>query len=158
MDDVYDLCLSGSQDEELFGRAVAMSRSHLAVAGLRDAVHMLDRDTREEQILSGQSGSEFGKSVAMTGTHLAVGAPGYHTDTAEHAGGAVHVYAYDGSVEGDDDAIVLWSEQRVLYCGGDSGTSRCGSSVALSGVYLAMLATREVGNTGALPIFFLLTG
>jgi len=88
--------------------------------------------------------SQFGSSVAISEKYAVIGAPGENHEY--NSAGAVYVYRRDGD---------SWVEDGTLYSSKPETNGTFGNSVAVSGDYIIVCASKEVsdGKEGAIYVF-----
>jgi hypothetical protein len=88
--------------------------------------------------------SQFGGSVAISDKYAVIGAPGENHEF--NSAGAVYVYRRDGD---------SWVEDGTLYSSKPETNGTFGNSVAVSGDYIIVCASKEeLGNKeGAIYVF-----
>ena len=131
---------------DLFGRSVAMSNTHVVVGapydnGIRGSAYVYNTDgTGEVKITaSDAAGSDhFGWSVAMSDTHIVVGAFG--NDDAGSNTGSVYIYNLDGT-------------GQVKIVASDAFNGSFGRSVAIQGDKIIVGMPGEGGNRGSAYVY-----
>ena len=166
--ELYKRLASDPEDDDRFGRSVALDGDHAIVgANLEDgdgggsdrgAAYILDRDeggtdnwgeVKKLTASDAADGDQFGTSVSISGGSAVVGAP--YEDGGGTDSGAAYIFYRD---QGGDDN---WGQEATLAASDAESEDIFGWSVAISGNYAVVGAPYEDSggiDSGAAYIFF----